>query len=339
MMVLDSQQQELEKTLQKFIASVPISFKDKVLEFFKPSKDGLYIYGGVGRGKTMLVKRVLAECTIPHKVTHFQQFMQDVHKSIHELRKKTLTTFVLHKFVESYSKNIKLLFIDELEVKDIADAMILQSLILEFIEQDTKIIFTSNTTPCNLYLGGMQREFFIPFIEMIEENFVNFHLDNPTDYRTIKIAAIDRRMFFGKNATNINYVIEKLSKNEIIELGKVMLYGREVVFKQTINSTLITDFVELFERNLSSADYIEICNSFEIIIVKNIRKIHEDETDIAIRLINFIDNAYLQHVTLFCSFQDEITKIYSHGKRAQEFKRTISRLQEMDSAEYTNKHL
>jgi cell division protein ZapE len=333
-MQLDNKQKELEVILEQFIASVPTNLTDKMLAFFKPPKDGLYIYGGVGRGKTMLVKQALAKCKIEHRITHFQQFMQDVHKSIHMLRKTNKDTFILHKFVASYSKNIKLLFIDELEVKDIADAMILQSLIIEFIEQDTKIIFTSNTKPGNLYFGGMQREFFIPFIEMIEQNFTNFYLDNHIDYRTTKSTSLEQKMFFGAEAKNIQKIIEIFSQNQLIQSGNIRLYGREVEFTKTIGNTLITDFVELFERNLSAADYIEICNSFDNIIVQNIRKIHEDETDIAIRLINFIDNAYLRHITLFCSFLDEITEIYPHGRRAQEFKRTISRIQEMDSAEY-----
>ncbi len=335
-MQLDTRQKELQQELERFISSIPINIKDRLLSILdKSKKDGIYVYGGVGRGKTMIIRDTLSGCKIPYKITHFQQFMQDLHKSIHILRQKTSDAFILHKFVESYAKNIKILFIDELEVKDIADAMILKSLISEFLEQDTKIIFTSNTKPGDLYLGGMQREFFMPFIQMIEETFLNFHLDNPVDYRTTKMAALEQKMFFAEESSKIHAIIKQFQKDIPATEGKVVLYGREVLFRNTIDRVLITDFGELFERNLSSADYIEICKSFDVIIVENIRIVSEDETDIAIRLINFIDNAYLSQVILFCSFLDSIEKIYPHGRREKEFQRTISRLQEMNSRDYS----
>ena len=338
-MQLDSKQEELLKILDKFIKSIPRTGKEIVSSWikglWKSLKNGIYIYGGVGRGKTMIMNKILVDCVIPYKIIHFQQFMQDVHKAVHILRKDTDSSFILHKFVNQYSEDLKLLFIDELEVKDIADAMILRELISEFIEQGVRVVFTSNTAPKNLYLDGMQREFFMPFIKMIEDDFISFHLDTEIDYRKEKAAAIQNKFFTKENAKGLQHIIDNFKDGggECNEKS-LSLYGREISFKEADGKILYTDFSELFERNFSSADYIEICKSFDIIIVKDIRKILVDETDIAIRLINFIDNAYLNHIILFCSFFEEIPHIYPKGKRSDEFQRTISRLHEMNSMEY-----
>ena len=141
-MQLDSKQKELVKILERFIESIPQTPKERVESwingFWKENKNGIYIHGGVGRGKTMIMNKILSDCIIHHKIIHFQQFMQDVHKAIHILRKDTDPAFILHKFADQYSKDLKLLLIDELEVKDIADAMILRELISEFIKQNVK---------------------------------------------------------------------------------------------------------------------------------------------------------------------------------------------------------
>ena len=162
---------------------------------------------------------------------------------------------------------------------------------------------------------------------MIEEEFIIFHLDNNIDYRSTKTISQEQRMFF----TPKNLPIPNLQFEQRI----LILYGRELIFERTHHNLLVTDFQELFTRDLSSSDYILICQSFDTIYVENIRAISEDETGIAIRLINFIDHAYLAKIKLFCSFDTlSITNLYPKGLRHKEFLRTISRLQEMTSASW-----
>ncbi|WP_425361720.1 AFG1/ZapE family ATPase [Candidatus Tisiphia endosymbiont of Mystacides longicornis] len=148
-----------------------------------------------------------------------------------------------------------------------------------------------------------------------------------------------RRIIYPINEHNkfeIQQLIGKLNNNNQLVPKDIAVFGRKISFKMASEKILVTDFEELFVRELGYVDYVDICQKFSIIIVENIRIISSDNTDLAVRFINFVDNAYFYKVVLFMTLQDEPIKIYQNGLRSNEFKRTISRLHEMNSGSYVN---
>ncbi|WP_341752806.1 cell division protein ZapE [Candidatus Tisiphia endosymbiont of Dioctria rufipes] len=191
-----------------------------------------------------------------------------------------------------------------------------------------------------MYKDGLQRSSFLPIIKEINQRFEVMHLDSEHDYRLDKIIQrTGRHIIYPINENNkleIQELISKLNHNNQLVPKDIVVFGREISFKMASEKILVTDFEELFVRELGYVDYVDICQKFSIIIVENIRIISSDNTDLAVRFINFVDNAYFYKVVLFMTLQDEPIKIYQNGLRSNEFKRTISRLHEMNSDSYAN---
>lgn len=299
------------------------------------AKTNLYVYGGVGRGKTIIAKAFYDELNISKNYIHYQNFMKEIHSMLHAY-KGFHKPNILKKVAKEYAKQYKFLVIDEFEVHDITDAMIIRNLFKAFLKEGIRFLITTNIEPENLYQNGLQRESFLPFIALIKKEFEIFHLDGQHDYRLDKIAE-DRRLFYPNNKE----VMKKIDKIRLDLIGdhnmrpfSLKLFGRELKLKHTFHDILFTDFDELCKNPISANDFVEIANHFSVIIMENVPKIAKDETDYALRFINFIDNIYFNKVLLFISLADEPEKIYPQGKRVKEFKRTISRLYEMSSINY-----
>jgi cell division protein ZapE len=187
-------------------------------------------------------------------------------------------------------------------------------------------------------MDGLQRESFLPFIHQIQAEFEILHLDNHYDYRLESFIANNHtRLFYPLNKQNndiMKRIILKKTHNQNLEQTNIEIFGRTLSFLRTYKQTLVSNFHELFVRELSYIDYVNICQKFTTIIVENISIIESNETDIAIRFINFIDNAYFYKVLLFTSLETSPDKLYPNGKRLEEFQRTISRLHEMNNESY-----
>lgn len=331
---LDSSQQIIIKKLEEIRNGLE---KKSFLDFFisKFNKNGFYLYGGVGRGKTMLMQAFYNSLTIKKQIIHYQDFMQSVHKNLHNLQGQD-TNKLISNLANIYAQKGKVLCVDEFEIKDITDAMIIGRLFAEFIKCKIFIFVTSNTEPQNLYKDGLQRNSFLPFIDLLNKKFDILYLDNNQDYRLEKVNSIDNRIFYPINDENnfkLNKIIATLTDNQTIE-GRIEVFGRYIIFKKTFKNILVTDFNELFLQELGYVDYVNICQEFNIIVLENVPIIGDDNNDLITRFINFIDNAYFYKVLLFASLQDAPEKIYQNGKRIAEFKRTISRLNEMNSDLY-----
>lgn len=337
-LILDEKQSALLDELKKI--ATELNKKKSLLDILNKNnlKSGIYLYGSVGTGKTMLMNSFFELLTTSKIIIHYQNFMQQVHQAMHQLQGENESkNNIIPKIAKNYAKKVKVLCIDEFEIKDITDAMIIGNLLAELIKQGVFIFVTSNTKPDNLYKDGLQRESFLPFIDKINGEFYIMQLDNNHDYRFDKALEIaNDRIIYPltlENQSKLTQIIKDITEDRLTPQTLEVL-GREISFKQGYKKVLITDFEELFTRNLSYIDYVNICQKFNIIVVKNIQIVRPDNTDIAVRFINFIDNAYFYKILLFMTLEDQPEKIYQGAARREEFKRTVSRLREMNSDVY-----
>ncbi len=302
---------------------------------------GIYLYGSVGTGKTILMQHFFQMLGPKKLMLHYQNLMQSVHQDIHSLRSTTESTNQsIKKIAANYAKKVKVICIDEFEIKDITDAMIVGPLLLELIKCNIFIFITSNTKPEDLYKDGLQRSSFLPVIKEIYDKFEVIYLDNQHDYRLDKVLQLSRRIIYPINEETkpeIQKIVTELSSDNKLLPIEIEVFGRKIPFKMASNSTLVTDFNELFVRELGYADYVNLCQKFTVIMVENVDIIDPANSDIAVRFINFIDNAYFYKVILFMTLKEEPMKIYQNGLRNDEFKRTISRLHEMNSQSYVQR--
>lgn len=338
-MILDNSQERLLKKFSKIASEIkPNSLLNSFSKLFSKTKhyDGIYLYGGVGRGKTMLMEKFYDSVKVSKKIIHYQQFMQNIHTKMHNMQDKTNNKLVQN-LASDIANQWNVLCIDEFEIKDITDAMLIMRLFAYLQKYNVFIFITTNTEPENLYKDGLQRNSFLPFIEKIKRTFEVIHLDTQKDYRYEAVTRIENRMFFPKNEVNskeFECITAKICKKTELSQSSIEVFGRELVFTRTHNNILVTDFLELFERDLSYADYVAISKKFKIIILSSVREISEEENNIVTRFINFIDNAYFNRVILFIQINCRPEEIYIAGSRKAEFNRTISRLNEMNSASY-----
>ena len=183
----------------------------------------------------------------------------------------------------------------------------------------------------------MQREQFLPFIDIVNKQFLVFPLDTNHDYRLDRIGSIEHRILYPLSKEvkeQMEDAKNKLTGNGQYKPCKLKIFGRDLVLPFAHKSVLVTNFDDLCRQNLSSSDFIAIAKNFNIIIMENVPIINKDETDVIIRFINFVDNVYFQKVLLFMSLEASPEHIYPKGQRVQEFQRTVSRLIEINSHEY-----
>lgn len=310
------------------------SFISNIREKFisKKANHGIYLYGSVGRGKTMLMDRFYKKLTVPKQIIHFQNFMQEVHLKMHKFQNNYDGDKVIKKLAREIAVRAKVLCIDEFEVKDVTDAMIVMRLFSFLSRLGVFIFLTGNSEPENLYKDGLQREAFLPFIGNIKKKFTVLNLDGDKDYRLEKASEHNKKIFFpnGKGTKNILQKIkDNLCSSGELSPGKFEVFGRKVIFAKTHQNILFTNFDELFMQDFGYADYVNLCQRFQVIVLESVRQIGEDETDIITRFINFIDNVYFYKILLFASFETEPALIYKAGKRLKEYERTLSRLKEI----------
>ena len=297
---------------------------------------GLYIFGKVGRGKTMAMDMFFETVTVKRKRRiHFHEFMLDVHRRIARVRENS-TGDPIRPVAKSIAAEATLLCFDELHVTDIADAMVLSRLFKKLINRGTIIVATSNAHPTALYKDGLNRQLFLPFINLIEKNLEVFELDASIDYRLGKLSA--QNLYFTpsdeKSKAGMNAVWFNLTGSETGSMREHELNGRILHVPQVAMGAARFNFEDICGKPLGSEDYLTLANAYHTIFIDEIPVLTPERRNEARRFINLIDTLYDNRVKLILSAEDEPHLLYPDGTGADLFERTASRLIEMRSAEY-----
>jgi len=309
--------------------------KHKIVKFFlNPKYKGIYIFGKVGRGKTMISKAFYDSIDSKKSKYHYQNFIKWLHEQVHKNKKKTANS--VEKLAKKISKHFELLFIDELEIKDVTDALFMQRLVNELIYRDVFIIFTSNTNPKDLYKDGIQREQALKLISQISTEFLVYNLDEDKDYRLSKICNDKKLITYQETEENLNNfedIVNELTKNKNFEKGSIVSFGRNLEFANTYKDVLYSEAYEIINDKFSKNEYQEIAKKFSTVII-DFKKYDIIGADDAIKFINLIDNLYSNKVLLVAIFSKKPDGLYQDKRYETEIGRAKSRLVEMASKEY-----
>jgi cell division protein ZapE len=305
---------------------------------------GLYLWGGVGRGKSMLMDLFFETVTtVPgRRRVHFHAFMQEVHRRLHSYREAVKAGRAseqadpLAALGRVITDQAWLLCFDEFHVTDIADAMILGRLFEVLFEQGVVIVATSNRPPVDLYKDGLQRELFEPFIDMIDDKMDVLELDSGVDYRLDRLQAMD--VYLTPHSVEAGVKLDEdflsLSIGGHARPVTLTVQGREIVIPKAAEGVAMADFADLCERALGPGDYLEIARCFHTLILRGIPRLGPERRNEAKRFVTLIDALYEARVNLICSADAPPEALYLEGDGSFEFERTASRLMEMQSIEY-----
>ncbi len=303
---------------------------------------GVYLWGGVGRGKSMLMDLAFAQIDIaPKRRVHFHEFMLETHERLRAAR-QTEQGDPIEPVAEQIAAEAKLLCFDEMQVTNPADAMILSRLFGKLLEEGVKVVTTSNRPPTDLYKDGLNRELFVPFIKLIEQRMLVIEVSGPTDYRLDRLAGVEvwhvpngpqataalSRAFFQLT----DYPVEDRAKvpSEDLDVGG----GRRLHVPKSLKGVAVFSFKRLCGEPRGAADYLAIARRYHTVIVVGIPVMGADMRNEAARFVTLIDALYEHKVKLLAAADAEPAGLYPSGDGSFEFQRTVSRLEEMRSAEY-----
>lgn len=341
-LILDPQQILVEKKLQQLAQELENqasgSFFKKIISA-KNDVKGFYIYGDVGRGKSMLMRNFFNSLHKTPKIQfHFNAFMRLIHEALRDIRReeKKYKDELVEAVKRIVQKNRVICF-DEFQVVDIADAMLLSRIFSFLFSQDVVAIFTSNSHPLELYKNGLQREVFIEFVDKILlQNCEILHLNSPTDYRSQYRKNLTKRYFISnqKNRDEVKKIIENLTDEKKLEPRKLKVWGREIKIKKTFGKIAVINFDELCRVEFAASDYQAICQNFDLIFLLKIPQLTPEDVNEARRFVLFIDEVYENKVALIAVAKTKAEKIYESGIGSEAFHRTVSRLNEIKSDHY-----
>ncbi len=315
----------------------PPSGRDDFFNFFKTRRKnvpkGLYLYGGVGRGKTMLMD-MFFETTgfAPRKRVHFHAFMQQVHSAIGRWR-RAVEGDPIPVTASEIARDAALLCIDEFQVGDIADAMILGRLFSALFDEGVVVVATSNTAPDDLYQDGLNRGLFLPFIDLIKARMEVLHFDGERDYRLDRLRADDyyHAPLGEKSAAEMEQVWARLTSGQKGEAQTLQVKGRLVQVPRAACGAAFFDFAQLCGQPLGAVDYLAIAQNYHALFLANVPVMDVARRNEAKRFITLIDALYDAGTRLIISAAAEPHELYVASSGAGAFERTASRLVEMRS--------
>jgi cell division protein ZapE len=329
-------QQELE-LFQTLTHTLQYKIKSLFKIAPKPPR-GIYLWGDVGRGKTWLMDMFFDTLNKEQQLKsqklrlHFHHFMQTVHDQLSLLQDQKNP---LQHIARSFASRYQLLCLDEFHVSDITDAMLLYGLLNTLFEEGITVVATSNIPPDNLYKNGLQRDRFLPAINLINKHMATIELNGEVDHRLRLLEKADTWYIEGGNT-------HKILENRLLELTtsaaqrqhKVHINYRHINTVIHANDIIWLDFAVICGDQRGSADYIEIARQYHTVLVSNIPRMDDSHNDKAKRFINMIDEFYDRNVNLLASADGQPEELYSGRQLNFEFKRTVSRLLEMRSHDY-----
>jgi len=294
---------------------------------------GFYLWGGVGRGKSMLMDLFHDACDIPLKRrVHFHAFMQEVHRGMHQARKDGVED-ALAPVAEAVIRDVRLLAFDEMQIRDITDAMIVGRLFEKLFAAGIVIVTTSNRPPGDLYKDGLNRALFLPFIAMLEDRLQVVELESPTDYRQHRLAGAQVYFHPARSATaDIAAIWTDLTGGAVDQPLLLEVNSRKVEMPRFANGVGRASFWELCSKPLGPADYLAIARAVRVLILEDIPQLSSANYNEAKRFVTLIDALYEAKVRLIASAAEEPERLYIEGEGAFEFERTASRLREMQGA-------
>ncbi len=342
----DPEQREAARKLarlrEELVAQSRQGFFSKLLGKREPPR-GVYLWGGVGRGKSMLMDLFHEALAIEEKRrVHFHAFMLEVHVRLHKERQNE-TGDPIVPVAARIAEGIRCLAFDEMVVNNSADAMIMSRLFRALIvDHGITIVTTSNRPPQDLYKDGLNREHFLPFIALIEQRLDVVPLNGPTDYRLERLGGIDswytpaddaataqlREVFF--RLTDYNPDDAENVPSGALDLGG----GRTLHVPKSLKGVAVFSFKRLCKEARGAADYLAIAQCYHTVIIVGIPVMGAEDRNEAARFVTLIDALYEYRVKLFASAAAEPPELYQSGDGSFEFERTASRLMEMQSAEY-----
>ncbi|WP_020401366.1 cell division protein ZapE [Kordiimonas gwangyangensis] len=322
----------------------------------KKAPRGLYIYGGVGRGKSMLMDLFFELAPVKHKKrVHFHEFMLDIHARLKEWRGLSAKERAakggraseddpIPPVARQIALEATLLCFDEMQVTDIADAMVLGRLYKEMLERGVVIVATSNRVPDDLYKGGLNRQLFLPFIEKIKAEFDVVPLDGPTDYRYDRLKGMDTYYtpINEETTEKLSAAFFRMTDRDVEDRDKVpsdelTVQGRKLFVPKAARGVAVFSFKRLCANALGAADYLAIARTYHTVILVAIPQMGPDKRNEAKRFVTLIDALYEHGVKLLCSAAVPPHELYEAGDGHFEFERTVSRLMEMQSEDYLHR--
>lgn len=299
---------------------------------------GLYLFGDVGRGKSMLMDIFFQSAAVAAKRrTHFHAFMRDVHAALHAWRQSKRGGDPIPAIARDLAAGAYLLCLDELEIRDIADAMIVGRLFEALLARGVVVVTTSNRPPDGLYKDGLQREKFLPFIALIKARLDMLELSGERDFRLDRMKGC--QVYHMPPGAAAEAQLDECFRRFAVEgaAGEpedVVVYGRAIRVPRASGRVARFTFQELCEVPLGATDYLQLAIHYDTIIVSGIPRLGADKLDCARRFVTFIDALYEHKVLLVCSAAVPPQELYPAGEGSFEFQRTASRLIEMQSKDY-----
>jgi len=317
---------------------------------------GVYLYGGVGRGKSMLMDLFFEGAPLKSKKrVHFHEFMLDVHARMKVWRSasgkeraalggRASEDDPIPPVARQMAMEATLLCFDELQVTDIADAMVLSRLFGEMMECGVIVVATSNRPPDDLYKDGINRPLFEPFIDRIKADFDIVDLNGPTDYRYDRLKGVETYYspVNAETTDKLSAAFFRLTDREVADADKVpsaelSVQGRTIFVPRAARGVAVFSFKRLCANPLGAADYLAIARAYHTIIMVAIPQLSKEKRNEAKRFVTFIDALYEHGVKFLCSADVLPEDLYPAGDGAFEFERTVSRLVEMQSDVYLHR--
>jgi cell division protein ZapE len=295
---------------------------------------GVYLWGGVGRGKTWLMDLFYTSLPATAKRrTHFYRFMQEVHSDLKRLKGMQSP---LDGVADKISKKARVICFDELFVSDIADAMILAALFSALLKRGVALVFTSNVKPKDLYKNGLQRDRFLPTIALIEKNCEVVAVDGGVDYRLRQLTAAPIYLPGNDPETlkKLEELFDDLSDDDVESGGTITVNNRKIKVVRESENVIWFEFAALCEGPRSPADYVAIASEYQSVMIANVPVFDDTADNAARRFISVIDEFYDRGVNVIMSAAAAPAELYKGEKLKFEFQRTASRLVEMQSNDY-----